>query len=247
MCATGDFTEHGIKGRHGMLAETVVTTPDQLITLPDEAEPYAVLMEPMSVVSKAVSQAWQIQQRLAWGPKKALVLGAGPIGLLMTFTLRQMGLEVDTAARTPGPNPKQAAAEEAGARYLSVKKTPVEEFEGGYDFVFDASGHAPTAFTAASKLALNGVLCLNSVTGDDSTLTLKAAELNKDLVLGNQLLFGTVNASGQDFTEGLLMLRKIEDARPGLLDKLITKRVALADAPAELSSAAGTIKTVVEI
>lgn len=44
------------------------------------------------------------------GPRRALVLGAGPLGLLATMALRTRGLDVVTYALAPKPNPNAALA-----------------------------------------------------------------------------------------------------------------------------------------
>ncbi|MFH0752346.1 MAG: alcohol dehydrogenase catalytic domain-containing protein, partial [archaeon] len=57
MCSTGDFTEAGIKGVHGGMAEYVVDVPDYLVKVPEELKNVAVLLEPLSVVEKATREA----------------------------------------------------------------------------------------------------------------------------------------------------------------------------------------------
>ena len=63
-----------------------------------------ILTEPLSCVTKSLRQADQVQGRLdLWEPRRALVLGAGTIGLLATLVLRLRGLEVTTVGRRPDP------------------------------------------------------------------------------------------------------------------------------------------------
>ncbi|MCH8919830.1 MAG: alcohol dehydrogenase catalytic domain-containing protein [Chloroflexi bacterium] len=66
MCLNGQYTERGIKGRHGFLAEFYTESPDFLVTVPAEIAPVAVLLEPLSIVEKAIEQIKRIQSRLVW-------------------------------------------------------------------------------------------------------------------------------------------------------------------------------------
>src|SRR5919202_6146600 len=88
MCLTGNYTERGIKGAHGYMAQYYAEKPEYLVHIPEAIRAFAALLEPLSIVEKAIFQAWKIQERMIWEPKNAVVLGAGPIGLLGTILLR---------------------------------------------------------------------------------------------------------------------------------------------------------------
>jgi len=250
MCSTGNFTERGIKGLNGMLCEYIAESPAYLVPIKPEARPYAVLAEPMSVVAKGLRQAGLIQRRLAWEPKKALVLGAGPIGLLAALTLRAQGRETVVVARRPAGSLKAGIAEACGARYVSTAQTPIPDLAAKYglfDLVFEATGSADAALDCLGAAAINGAVCLTSVTGGSSAKHVDAARLNRELVLGNRAVFGTVNANRVDFENGLAYLERINSLFPGLLQKLFTSRVPLEKAAGVFKDQAEEIKTVVEI
>lgn len=249
MCDSGAFTERGIKAVHGGLCEFIAEDPSMLIPIPARARPYAVLLEPMSVVAKGLRHALLIQQRFEWRPRRALVAGAGPIGLLATLTLRMLGWEVLTAARKAPGSPKALIAGSSGARYHSVAETPLLELAGRgerFDLIFEATGSAEAAFDSVHALAANGVLCLTSVTGGASAKSLPIDKINCDLVLGNKLIFGTVNAGRTDFIEGLSYLERIDKAYPGALGRLLTGRIGFDDAHRMFEVQGGGIKTVFE-
>ncbi len=94
MCLNGQYTERGIKGRHGFLAEFYTESPDFLVEIPAEISAVAVLLEPLTIVEKAIEQIKRIQSRLVWQPERAVVLGAGPIGLLAGMLLSLEKIEV---------------------------------------------------------------------------------------------------------------------------------------------------------
>jgi threonine dehydrogenase-like Zn-dependent dehydrogenase len=247
MCDSGGFTERGIKRIHGGLGAYIAESPSMLIEVPPSARAHAVLLEPMSVVAKGIRHALLVQKRFQWEPRRALVIGAGPIGLLATLALRSMGWTVVTAARKPGKSAKSAIVEAAGAFYHSVGELSLLSFaESGhsFDLVFEASGSADAAFDSIHLLALNGVLCLTSITGGNAVKSIHSDRINRDLVLGNKVIFGVVNANRQDFVDGLAFFERIEKAFPGALGSLLTHRVGFDDAADVFEIQKTGIKTV---
>lgn len=249
MCSSGEYTELGIKGAHGGLCESIAEDPRWLIPVDSGARSYAVLAEPMSVFAKGLAQARRIQGRLRWEPRRALVLGAGPIGLLATLSLRTQGWDVTTMARRPESGLKGEIVRGSGARYISTGRTPVAALPAGnFDFIFEATGSAQAAFDSFPALAINGALCLTSVTGGDARASLPIDRLNFDLVLGNRVVFGTVNAHREDYLKGLVYLDEIEKSFPGFLARLFTGRVGFAQDPKEIFAIQREgIKTIFEI
>lgn len=247
MCSTGAFTERGIKGIHGMMSEFIVEDPKYLVSVPERARDYAVLTEPMSVVAKGLRQAFLIQSRLAWQRKRALVLGAGPIGLLATLALRVQGWDVVTYARKPRGGAKSAIATAVGAKYLSAADVPAASIaacEAPFDLIVEATGSAQCAFDALNALAVNGVMCLTSITAGGGTATVPIDRINYDMVLGNKLIFGTVNAHRTDFVEGLAQMERIEQHYPGILGRLLTGRATFTTPDRIFDSGQDGIKTV---
>jgi glucose 1-dehydrogenase len=74
--------------------------------------------------------------------------------------------------------------------------------------------------------------------------------INLDFVLGNKVMFGTVNAGREHFEEGVRDMAMSEANRPGWLARLLTHPVTgldrYADALAALTER-GVIKTYIEI
>ncbi len=249
MCLSGHFLERGIRGLHGFMSERYAELPQYLVRLPAELRPVAVLLEPMSIVQKGIDQAFRIQQRLTWDPRKAVVLGAGPVGLLAALVLRLKGLEVTVAALEPEDSPKARLAADAGIRYVSTAKTPLGQLPsvvGRIDIVFEATGATSVVFPAMSILGPNGVCILSSVTGGQKTIEVDLATWNREMVLGNRLVFGTVNASRRHFEAGVRDLANAEGRFKGWLERLITRRVPAVEAPRALEREPTDIKTVLQ-
>ena len=168
---TDEPRERGINRIHGFLAESYVDDASFLVPVPDALEAVGVLLEPLSIVEKAIRQAFEIQRRLrVWEPARAAVLGAGTIGLLTALALRLRGLEVTVYSRRPPPYRNSELLEAMGAGYLSSADHTLEQLEraaGPLDLILDASGFSPLALGSGAILGKNGVLVLLSVTGGD--------------------------------------------------------------------------------
>ncbi len=252
MCLTGKYKERGIKERNGYMTEYYTESPDFAVKIPLMYRDFGVLLEPTTVVEKAITQAYKIQERLFWEPKRAVVFGAGPIGLLATYLLRNLGLEVFTAAHSLGGenNFKSQLAEKCGARYVSTQQTKIEDFPskfGSIDLIIEATGNSQVAMGAMSVLGVNGVLALTSVTGGHQTIPVDANVLNLQLVLGNQVVFGSVNANRSYFEAGVKHWGEIETKFPGLLARTITRRLPMDQFQTALSKDPEGIKTVIKI
>ncbi len=256
MCITGNYTERGIKGRHGFLSEYYVESPEYLIKIPPSLEDVAVMLEPLTVVEKGIRHAWAAQNRFrAWQPKRALILGAGPIGLMAAMIMRLKGLETIVYSRDPDKN-IEGRVSAIGARYVPKLNEKGEivnhlgklpEKYGSFDFILEATGSAQVALGAMGIIGLNGILCLTSVTGGMSSLEICAACLNFDLVLGNRTIFGSVNANRLDFEQGVKDLVACQERWPGWLESLITRRVPLERFRETFERKPGDMKVVVEM
>ncbi len=252
MCLTGHYTERGIKERHGYMTEFYTEQATYGVKIPAAFRPFGVLLEPTSVVEKAIFQAYKIQERLEWEPRRAVVFGAGPIGLLATFLLRSKGLEVFVVARSKsGPqNTKAHLVEQCGATYISSEDKPIEELKahlGQIDFMLEATGNSEVAFKGLASLGLNGVMALTSVSGGHNLLPLDTNVLNLQLVLGNQVVFGSVNANHRYFEMGVADWANIEGQWPGLLQEVISRRLPLDQFKQALDKDRDGIKTVLQI
>lgn len=250
------FIETGISRAHGFLTEEVVVDGQYLVPVPDELEGPAVLTEPLSCITKALRQADLIQQRLElWQPRRALVTGAGTIGLLATLALRLRGIEVTTFARRRAPYRNSDLVERIGARYVSAADVDIPglvERDGPFDLVFEGSGAASLIEPAVAALAPNGILALFSVTPGSARLEVDMARLNQALVLYNRVILGSAAASYADYADAVETIGRAEGdpATRGWLGQLITHRIAgfdLEAIAAHLADGHDAIKVTVEI
>lgn len=239
MTTSDEYFERGISRRHGYLTERVVDSADYAIRVPQGLKDVGVLLEPTSVAEKGIRQAYLIQDRLGiWRPRKALVLGAGPLGLIATMILRVRGLDVVTYALAPKPNQNAELAEAIGARYVSAKEKSLKEVArefGNVDLVFEATGFSPLVFEGMERLGKNGVLVLTGIAGGDRKADgVHADHILQSFVLGNKVVVGSVNAARVDFEQGVADLALAQSYWPGWLARLLTHPVHGLDRYAEM-------------
>jgi len=250
MCLTGHYKERGVKGLHGFMAEYYVERPEYLIKIPREQEDVGVLLEPLSIVEKAISQIFEFQKRLFWKPENALVLGAGPIGLFATMILRTMRMNTYTMATREKTSLKARLVTETGAEYVNAREEPLSslrERTQAFDIIFEATGNSHLAIQSINALGNNGVLCLTGISGGNKTMTICADCVNTQLVLGNKVIFGTVNSNRKHFEMGLKHFFEFKNRWPGLLNRMITRRVKLQDFASGFIRDKEDVKTVIEI
>ena len=247
-CLTGDHLERGIKGLDGYMAEYYAESMDYVVRLPKELTTVGCLLEPLSVAEKGVEQIFKIQQRMLWQPQKALVLVTGPLGLLATFILRDIGLETFTLATRDEKSIKAQVAESSGARYIDATAEPPESLPkkyGPFDIIFDATGHSPLAFKALEMVNKNGIVCLTGLSPGGKEHMIATDRINMDMVLNNKAAFGTVSSNRLDFEKSVGRMQSIQHQWPGLLERLFTKKETLDNAPEALRRGKEDIKAVV--
>ncbi len=195
LCLTGRVLERGIFGLHGYMTEYAVDSATDLVRVPDSLVEVAVLIEPLSVVEKAVAKALRMH---AGEPKRALVLGAGPIGLLAGMVLRLRGLQVGVHSREPAGDTRAHLARDAGMRYVERPEA------GSADIVIEATGSAEAAFAgfdALAALGVYGILGSPNARGEMPFL---------DLLVKNQVVFGSVNAGPDALAAAVEDLPRLE-------------------------------------
>jgi threonine dehydrogenase-like Zn-dependent dehydrogenase len=249
MCLTGNFSERGISRLHGFMSERYVESPRYVVKLPSQLRGCAVLLEPLSIIEKAIEQTYRIQDRLAWEPRTAVVLGAGPVGILAAAAFRLRGFETCVASTGAEGSFKDALLREAGVRYISTRTTPIDSLPaklGRIDVMFEATGATSAVAPSLRILGPNGVAILSSVTGGSKSVEVDIATWNREMVLGNRLVFGTVNAGRRHFEMGVRDMEAAEERLPGWLGRLLTRHLHFTEAPRALQRSPDDIKVVLD-
>lgn len=240
MCRNGRFTEHGIAGVHGFARERWRGEPETMLRLDTALADVGVLLEPTTVVAKAWQHIERIGRRAWFDPRIAVVTGAGPIGLLAALLGVQRGLEVHVYDRvTEGPKPD--LVRDLGAIYHcdSLPDSGVQA-----DVLLECTGVPSVVLDVMMNSANNSVACLTGVSGTGQKVPVDVGALNREQVLSNNVVFGSVNANREHYEAAEQSLAQADGA---WLARLITRRVPLADYEAAFDSQEDDVKVVLDM
>jgi threonine dehydrogenase-like Zn-dependent dehydrogenase len=242
MCRNGRYTEHGIKELDGFCIEQMRLPPDTLVRVAPELGMHAVLTEPTSVVAKAWEHLEHIGHRAHWEPKRVLVTGAGPVGLLAALLGRQRTLEVTVLDRV-ADGPKPDLVRMLGAEYTN---RPIRDQLAASppDIVLECTG-APTVLLEVIRHNAPGcVTCLVGVSSAGRTVPVDMGALNRTIVLENDVIFGSVNANRRHYELAAQALARADRA---WLDALVTRRVPLEEWQEAFARRDDDVKVLLEI
>jgi glucose 1-dehydrogenase len=238
MTTDNQYFERGINLRHGYLTEYYVEDEEFVVKIPQGLREVGVLLEPMTVAQKGITQAYEIQRRLkVWRPRRAAVMGTGTLGLLASLVLRLRGLDVTAFGRTPKPYLNADLLDAIGARYVNTAERSIADAageHGPFDLIFEGTGSSAVVFESMQVLAKNGALVLTSITGGNHRLEIPADRINLEFVLGNKVMVGSVNASRENFETGVRDMSQAEAEYPEWLRRLLTDPVRGLDRYSEL-------------
>jgi threonine dehydrogenase-like Zn-dependent dehydrogenase len=212
---------------HGFMTEFVVDEERYVHRVPPELRDVAVLVEPLTIAEKAFLQFEAIERRLPWQKERrtAVVLGAGPVGILGTMLFRSRGFDTWVYSRAPERN--VAILEAAGARFLSSLEASPREVArraGNIDVVYEAMGAPQLAFDFLESLGTNGVFLFTGVPPVNENLTLDLHQLLFRMIVRNQAIVGTVNAGPDAFAAAIRDLGEFHRCWPGAVRSLITAK-----------------------
>jgi threonine dehydrogenase-like Zn-dependent dehydrogenase len=238
MCRNGLYTERGIKGLHGYASERYRTEPEFVVKVAPTLARHGVLLEPTSVVAKAWEQVMRIAGRAAAEPSTALVTGAGPIGLLAALLGVQRGLDVHVVdVVDAGPKPDLVRA--LGATYHAGGVAAVATQA---DVVIECTGVGQLVLDVMAHNAPGSIVCLTGVSSS-RVLEVDIGELNRSMVLENDVVFGSVNANRRHYEAAADALARADIE---WLDRLITRRLPLEKWREALHKGPDDIKVVIE-
>jgi threonine dehydrogenase-like Zn-dependent dehydrogenase len=242
MCRNDRYTERGIKEIDGYGAELWCVETGYAVRLDPALERAGVLVEPTSVVAKAWEQVERVGARAWFEPRRVLVTGAGPIGLLAALLGVERGLDVHVLDRvTEGPKPRLVA--DLGATYHTGDSSQVVPALRP-DVVIEATGAGKLVFDAMTGTASYGVVCLTGVSPAGRRTTVDAGLVNRELVLENDAVVGSVNANLRHYRQAADTLAKADRE---WLERLITRRVPLERCAEAFDGSSDDVKVVVTL
>jgi threonine dehydrogenase-like Zn-dependent dehydrogenase len=217
MCRNGRYTERGISGRDGYAAERYLLEPAFAVPVPAALGDLAVLVEPTTIVAKAWEQIDRIGARAVWTPRRVLVTGAGPIGLLAALLGRLRDLEVHVLDRvSDGPKPGLVAAIGATYHRGAIKDIPPA------DVALECTGVGELVYDVMDAAPPDGMVCLTGVSSGSRSIPVNLSALNKQMVLENNVVFGVVNANLRHYRAAVAALARADRA---WLEGIVSRRV----------------------
>jgi threonine dehydrogenase-like Zn-dependent dehydrogenase len=236
-CFTGDIRERGIKEAHGFMTEFVVDDAGYMNLVPAGLRDVAVLVEPLTIAEKALIQLWELQRRLPWdcphtGQGRghchtAVVLGAGPVGLLGAMAFAAEGFETFVYSAEPENHWKAELVSSFGAAFVSAKTHSIDQLRdrvGNIDLAYEATGNSRVTFDLLRVLGTNGIFVMTGVPGHKGPAPVDTDGLMRSMVLKNQIILGTVNAGRDAFERAIRDVGVFMSRWPEAVRALITGR-----------------------
>ena len=217
MCRNGQYTERGIKQIDGFMSERWRSEPEYAMKIDSSLGILGVLLEPTTIITKAWEQVAAIGfgRQSFWEPRKVLVTGAGPIGLLAALKGVQRGLEVHVLDRVEsGPKPELVRA--LGATYHTGT---VADVEPAPDVIIECTGIGQIIRDAIYGIGAGGVVCLTGISSGGTHGS--TADVAAEAVLKNAILVGSVNANKRHWYKAGQALARADRK---WLERLITRR-----------------------
>jgi threonine dehydrogenase-like Zn-dependent dehydrogenase len=126
-----------------------------------------------------------------------------------------------------------------GGRYLLA----LQQLAGPPEIVVECTGAAQVVLDVCRASSRNGIVCLTGIAGPRRSVQFSAASFNNELVLENNIVFGTVNANRRHYQ---MALDAMQRAPRGCLEAMITRSVPVERFAEAFEKKAGDIKTTLQ-
>jgi len=239
MCRNGLYAERGIKELDGFMSQRWRIEPEYAMKVDASLGLLGVLLEPTTVVAKAWEQVGAVGQRAFWEPRNVLVTGAGPIGLLAALVGVQRGLEVHVLDQVQtGPKPEIVRALGATYHMGAVRDVGFQP-----DVIIECTGVGQVIADSVAAIGAGGVVCLTGVGTGGRTGIVPVADVAANIVLGNQVVVGSVNANKRHWYKAGQVLARTDHE---WLGRLVTRRERPEEFATALRRTPDDIKVVVQ-
>jgi glucose 1-dehydrogenase len=242
MCSNGNYIEHGIKDLDGFGATRWTVPATEAVLLAPSLENVGVLMEPTTVVAKAWEHIESIGRRAWYEPRRVLVTGAGPIGLLAALLGVNRGLEVHVFDQVHAGR-KPALVRELQAQYHTGDAADVIG-RVSPDIIIDATGSPEVTVAAMSNITVGGILCLVGFSPFKQEMQVDISSVCRLTVVNNKVIFGVVNANMRHYRAAAEELAKSDLS---WLEGMITRRLPLSRALEAFDTVENEVKVIIQL
>lgn len=208
-----DLKAYGVS-HNGGFAEYSCVRADQLHDIGDLPFPVAALAEPLACVVNGLNSAGL--RSSAARPQEALVIGAGPIGLLLALSLKAEGVEKVTVADIN--ESRLAFAADLGLGGIVSGSTALAANRHAYDFVADATGIASVVEGMINLVADGGTALLFGVCAPDARISVAPFEIFR-----RQLKLAGSHSLNRNIPDALAILEKDD----GRMARLVSHRLTI--------------------
>ena len=112
------------------------------------------------------------------------------------------------------------------------------------DIVIECTGYGPLVFELTDVVANDAVICLAGISASTREVKIGLDEVNKQMVLENIVLFGSVNAARRHYEQAAASLAK---ADLDWLTKLVSRKVPLSDYTQALRRLDDDVKVAIDL
>lgn len=235
-CETGERVQAGREKLHGFMREYYFDNPRYLVSIPKGIKDIAILAQPLSDLEKSIEEILFIQKRQIWTCddgsytcRKALVIGTGTTGTLVSMLLKTYGFRVYiTNKRELKPLEKEIFSG-IGVKFYNSANGYEELFkeEGQFDMVFDTTGKAEVLKQVLPGLKYNAVIGLFGFANEGSA-QLYSVDLQR-IASRSIALVGLVNGQKPHFQQAVIHLAAWKSIWPDIVSKLITRVVNISE------------------
>ncbi len=139
---------------------------------------------------------------------------------------------------TDGPKPQLVA--DLGAMYHT---DDIATVVGRADVVIECTGASALIAGLLGTTPADGIVCLTGVSSGGHNISIDAGWVNRELVLDNGVIFGSVNANRRHYEAAA---KAMAAADHSWLERLITRRVPIASWADALVRQPNDVKTILE-
>ncbi len=111
------------------------------------------------------------------------------------------------------------------SRGRTIKTKNLDDQFGEFDFIFEATGVPSVSFDLIDTLGFNGIYVMTGIPGGERPVCFSGGEIMKQMVLKNQVILGSVNASTKHFAMAISDLEKAKNQYGSLIDEVITQKI----------------------
>ena len=237
------YRDSGLLGAHGFARDFIKMRSRYLIKVPPHLERLALLLTPLAIAEKAHHEAVQVTRRFNFYcyhesqeiAPHALVTGMEPVGMMTVFLLSLYNYRLTVFCRRESDDMRSGIFEPLDLDYINTSRVPTDKLENTvYNFrqLFETTGDPSFIFKILPFMSPNAVTVLMGApekSAMDESLEIQAGKFIARMVIGNQVLIGSIKAGRDAFESAVKHLSELADLYGNSLSALLTHSFPMED------------------